>query len=124
MRTLLVALFLLLSLASGFAATAKLAWDAPSGLVGVTVVSYNVKRATVAGGPYVKVNLNPITVLPTDALPWYDSTVPNSPGGAKYYYVVTAMFSDATESAASNEAFFVSPVVVQKGPPENNRIVP
>lgn len=130
MRYLFVLLFvallvvLLFTVTPVFGATAKLAWDPPSGLVGVTVVSYNVKRATVAGGPYVKVNLNPITVLPTNLTPWYDSTVPDSPGGARYYYVVTAMFSDGTESAVSNEAFFVAPVVVTKSPPVNLRVVP
>lgn len=124
MRILLSLLALVMLAAPLSAATAKLAWDAPSGLVGVTVTSYNVKRGTSPGGPYVKVNSNPITVLPTNLTPWYDSTVPDSPGGARYYYVVTAMFSDGTESAVSNEAFFVAPVAVQKSPPVNLRVVP
>ena len=117
-------LWILLLLPPAHGATAKLAWDAPTGLVGVTVTSYNVKRSTTPGGPYVKVNGNPITVLPTNLTPWYDSTVPDAPGGTRYYYVVTAMFSDGTESVGSNEVFFVSPVAVTKGPPVNARVIP
>lgn len=124
MKALLVLLALALAAGPAFGATARLAWDPPTGLVGVTVTSYNVKRATTQGGPYVKVNLNPITVVPTNLTPWYDSTVPDSPGGARYYYVVTATFSDGTESTVSNEAFFVAPVAVTKGPPVNLRVLP
>lgn len=66
-----------------------LSWDA---VVGAT--SYNVKRATTAGGPY---NTSASNVTTTS---YVDTDVIN---GTTYYYVVTAITTDG-ESANSNEA--------------------
>ena len=61
------------------------------------VAGYHVYRGVAAGGPYHRVNGSLV------AGPAYrDSTVL---GGAKYFYVVTAVESDGGESAFSNEVF-------------------
>jgi len=61
------------------------------------VAGYHVYRGVAAGGPYHRVNGSLV------AGPAYsDSTVQ---GGAKYFYVVTAVESDGGESAFSNEVF-------------------
>lgn len=65
-----------------------LSWDAVTGTTG-----YNVKRSTIAGGPYDK----SVPVLGTS---YVDTTVTN---GTTYYYVVTAVTADG-ESGNSNEA--------------------
>lgn len=69
-------------------AQVALTWNAVNG-----ATSYNVKRATVSGGPYTTVS------SPTSAT-YTDTSVTN---GTTYYYVVTAVNAQG-ESAASNEA--------------------
>jgi hypothetical protein len=77
---------------------ATLDWD-PS--TSGSVIGYNVYRGNRSGGPYSRIN----SALDT-------STTANdynvSPGQT-YYYVVTAVNSDLTESAYSNEASAVIP---------------
>jgi fibronectin type 3 domain-containing protein len=65
------------------------------------VAGYNVYRSSVSGGPYTKLNATPVT-----ALTYTDSTVS---AGATYYYVVTDVASDGTESVFSNQATAVVP---------------
>ena len=73
--------------------TATLSWTASSS----PNVTYNVYRGTTSGGPYAtKVNSAPIT-----GLSYVDTTVQ---AGQTYYYVATAVNSDALESAYSNQA--------------------
>ncbi len=66
-----------------------------------TVAGYNVYRATISGGPYSKLNstLNAGTTFT-------DTSVS---AGTTYYYVVTAVASDGTESVFSNQATAVVP---------------
>src|SRR4029453_3870617 len=59
-------------------AQVSLSWTASSGATG-----YNVKRATVSGGPYTTVNPTPIA-----ATSYTDTPLTN---GTTYYYVVTAV---------------------------------
>ncbi|WP_312560198.1 fibronectin type III domain-containing protein [Anaerospora sp.] len=66
-----------------------LSWDAVTDAPG-----YNVKRATIAGGPYTIIANNVATTS------YVDTDVVN---GTTYYYVVTAITADG-ESANSNEA--------------------
>ena len=70
-------------------AQVTLNWDA---VIGAT--NYNVKRSTIAGGPYETIAT---TVTGTS---YVDTNVTN---GTTYYYVVTAVNADG-ESANSNEA--------------------
>ena len=60
-----------------------------------TVAGYNVYRGTVSGGPYSKINTTLIT-----GLTYNDNTVSS---GATYYYVVTAVAADGTESPFSSQ---------------------
>lgn len=85
--------YLLLQISVNLTATADdskviLSWDAVTG-----VTSYNVKRATTAGGPYTTIANNVTTTS------YVDTDVVNG----TYYYVVTAITVDG-ESANSNEA--------------------
>ncbi|HEV2721210.1 MAG TPA: fibronectin type III domain-containing protein, partial [Thermoanaerobaculia bacterium] len=78
---------------TGLAATAgnaqvALSWTASSG-----ATSYNVKRATVSGGPYTTI----ATAVPTNS--YTDTTAAN---GTTYFYVVSAVNSGG-ESANSSE---------------------
>jgi hypothetical protein len=68
-----------------------LTWDAPA----PAVSGYNVYRATVSGGPYMKLtaSLNATTTFA-------DTTVQP---GETYYYVATAVDSSGVESSYSNE---------------------
>jgi fibronectin type 3 domain-containing protein len=66
-----------------------------------TVAGYNVYRGTVSGGPYSKSNTTLIT-----GLTFTDSTVSS---GAAYYYVVTAVAADGTESSFSSQVQAVIP---------------
>jgi hypothetical protein len=66
-----------------------------------TVSGYHVYRSSMSGGAYARITSAPVTsTLYTD---------PAVNGGTTYYYVVTAVDSDGTESAYSNEAFAVIP---------------
>jgi len=74
-----------------------IAWDAavpaPSG--------YNVYRATQSGGPFTKLNSAPLTVLV-----FTDNTVTS---GTTYFYVVTSVAANGTESGFSAQATAVVP---------------
>jgi sialate O-acetylesterase len=74
--------------ATGGNGQVALSWTASSGAAG-----YNVKRATVSGGPYTTVNLGTATS-------YTDTGLSN---GAAYFYVVTATNSGG-ESGNSNQA--------------------
>jgi len=60
------------------------------------VSGYNTYRGTVTGGPYTKLTSTPIVATTYD-----DQSVQ---AGQKYYYVVTSVAADSTESGYSNEA--------------------
>jgi hypothetical protein len=66
-----------------------------------TVAGYNVYRGTLSGGPYSKINSTLIT-----GLTYTDNTVSS---GATYYYVITAVAADGTESSFSNQVQAVIP---------------
>ena len=66
----------------------------------VAAAGYNVKRGTVTGGPYT-------TIASPTAITYTDSTVT---GGAKYFYVVTAVCPTCSESAPSNEVAVTVPL--------------
>jgi hypothetical protein len=74
-----------------------IAWDsatpAPSG--------YNVYRSTQSGGTFAKLNAAPLTVLI-----FTDNTVTS---GTTYFYIVTSIAPDGTESGFSNQATAVVP---------------
>ena len=61
-----------------------------------SVAGYRAYRATSPGGPYTALN-----AAPTPQLRLTDSTVQS---GTTYYYAVTAVAADSTESAYSNQA--------------------
>jgi hypothetical protein len=65
------------------------------------VAGYNVYRGTLSGGPYSKINSTLIT-----GLTYTDNTVSS---GATYYYVITAIAADGTESSFSSQAQAVIP---------------
>ena len=62
-----------------------------------SAVGFNVYRATVAGGPYTKVNS---TLLASSTLSYFDPTVT---GGTKYFYVIASVDSFGVQSVNSNE---------------------
>ena len=78
--------------ATGGSGQVNLSWAASPG-----AASYNVKRATVTGGPYTTVSTPAGSVTGTS---YADTSVTN---GTTYYYVVTAV-NVAGEGPASNEA--------------------
>lgn len=61
-----------------------------------SVIGYRTYRGTTSSGPYSALNSSPISQLQ-----WKDSTVQP---GTTYYYVVTAVASNNTESTYSNQA--------------------
>jgi fibronectin type 3 domain-containing protein len=61
------------------------------------VAGYNIYRATTSGGPYTTL----LNATPTSSVTCIDETVL---AGQTYYYVVKAVGSDGSLSAASNEA--------------------
>jgi hypothetical protein len=67
-------------------------WSASSS----QVIGYNSYRGTVTGGPYTK-----LSSAPTQGTSYIDQNV--QPGGT-YFYVVTSVGTDMTESGFSNEA--------------------
>lgn len=77
-----------------------IAWDASSS---AALQGYNVYRSTVSGGPYTRIS----PVLATSTLLFTDTT-PVS--GKQYFYVVTAVDTSGTESAASTQAAATIPV--------------
>ena len=86
---------------TGTAAAAQhsvdIAWDAATPVP----VGYNVYRATQAAGPFSKLNSAPVT-----SLVFTDSTVV---AGGTYFYIVTSVAADGTESGFSNQATAVVP---------------
>jgi hypothetical protein len=73
------------------------AWDAST----PAASGYNVYRATQSGGPFTKLNAAPITVLI-----FTDNTVAS---GMTYFYTVTSVAADGTESGASPQVTAVVP---------------
>jgi len=73
----------------------SLTWNASTS----SVVGYNVYRGSVSGGPYTLLNSTP-------NLTFTDSTVLS---GQTYYYVVTAVDANGTESIVSNEVTVIIP---------------
>ena len=65
------------------------------------MVGYNVYRSTVSGGPYAR-----ITSGPDGSLSYTDIAVS---AGKSYFYVVTAVEGNGTESTYSNQAMAVIP---------------
>src|SRR5579864_6037419 len=75
-----------------------LSWAASSS---TAVVGYNVYRSTVSGGPYAR-----ITSGPDGSMSYTDIAVS---AGKSYFYVVTAVEGNGTESTYSNQAMAVIP---------------
>jgi hypothetical protein len=75
-----------------------LSWAASSS---TGVVGYNIYRSSVSGGPYARVTSGP------DASLSYTDTAVNA--GSSYFYVVTAVEGNGTESTYSNQARAVIP---------------
>ena len=79
---------------NGVQHVAALSWNAPADVPGVAVVSYNVYRGTATGGPYTFLTgVNP-------GVSHTDNTVVS---GQTYYYAVTTVGADGSESVFSNE---------------------
>lgn len=74
-----------------------IAWDAATPVP----AGYNVYRATQSAGPFSKLNASPVT-----GLLFTDSTVVS---GGTYFYIVTSVAADGTESGFSNQATAVVP---------------
>jgi hypothetical protein len=70
-----------------------LSWAAS---VSLDVAGYNVYRASITGGPYMKLNSSPVS-----SLQYLDTTVSS---GQTYFYVATAVDSVGSESTYSTEA--------------------
>jgi hypothetical protein len=83
---------------TGSGHSATLTWVASTS---ANVAGYNIYRGTTSGGPYTLVN-----TTPTSAVTYLDDTVL---AGQTYYYVVKAVGSDSSLSAASNEALAAVP---------------
>jgi hypothetical protein len=79
-------------------ASVSLSWTASTS---TGVVGYYVYRGTASGGPYTQLNSSPV-----DATTYTDTTVE---AGETYYYVTTAVTSQGTQSAYSNQAKAVVP---------------
>jgi hypothetical protein len=86
---------------SGTGTTVQHSVDVNWGASTSTVAGYNVYRGTVSGGPYSKINTTLIA-----GLTFTDNTVSS---GATYYYVVTAVAADGTESSFSSQVQAVIP---------------
>ena len=86
------------AVSTGVPHTVSLTWIASSS---PNVAGYNVYRGAKAGGPYLKMNPNPLP-----ALSYTDTSVAN---GQTYYYVTTAVDTQNLESDYSNSAQAVIP---------------
>ena len=86
---------------SGTGSTVQHSVDVNWGASTSTVAGYNVYRGTVSGGPYSKINTTLIT-----GLTFTDNAVSS---GATYYYVVTAVAADGTQSSFSSQVQAVIP---------------
>jgi hypothetical protein len=80
------------SCVTGSGHSATLTWVASSS---TNLAGYNVYRGTTSGGPYALVNAAPVS-----SVSFTDTTVQ---AGQTYYYVVKAVGTDNSLSAASNE---------------------
>jgi len=83
---------------TGWNGRIDLSWPAATG-----AVAYDIKRATVSGGPYAIVASVPSTV---PYLTYSDTGVTN---GVTYYYVVAAVSSTGVQSAFSSETLATIP---------------
>ena len=90
---------------SGLATTGGNGQVALTWTAGTGAASYNVKRATVTGGPYT-------TIGSATATSYTDSTVTN---GTTYYYVVSSV-NTAGESANSNQASATPQLAIPAAP--------
>jgi hypothetical protein len=86
---------------SGSGSTVQHSVDVNWGASTSTVAGYYVYRGTKSGGPYTKLNSTPVT-----ALTYHDATVSS---GTTYFYVITAVAQDGTESGFSPQATAVVP---------------
>jgi hypothetical protein len=86
------------SCVTGVGHSASLSWVASTS---TNVAGYNIYRGSTSGGQYVQLN-----AIPVSALTYSDTTVQ---AGQTYYYVVKAVGSEGSLSAASNEAPAVIP---------------
>lgn len=112
MKRFLPLLFLLFA-ASAFAQAAhsvSLVWSAPT--TGGSVTGYNVKRATVSGGPYTTIGTS--TTAGTTGNPFVDAS--SLVEGTTYWYVITATGpgGESANSTQSNPALIPFSV---PGPP-------
>jgi hypothetical protein len=82
--------------AEGSTDTVSLTWDAPSGIHGAAVESYNIYRSTSPGSGYVKINDQPVT-----GTSFVDTSCED---GVRYYYVLTSLDDEGIESSMSQEA--------------------
>lgn len=72
-------------------------------------VTYNIYRSTVSGGPYVKVNAAPVTLLS------YEDLASNLTVSTTYFYVATAV-SGLNESVYSNQVSVTTPATFPANP--------
>jgi hypothetical protein len=86
---------------SGAGSTVQHSVDVNWGASSSTVAGYYVYRGSISGGPYRRINSTLI-----NGLTFTDSTVSS---GATYYYVVTAVAADGTESTFSTQVQAVIP---------------
>lgn len=87
-------------------------WNWTQG-TGSAATQFNVKRATVSGGPYTQIGNVPVGQL--TYIDQGNSTGNSLPEGAQFFYVVTAA-NGAGESAPSNEAGATIPKSVPVAP--------
>lgn len=111
MKTFLAVL--LLSLSAFAQHSVQVSWGVPAG--GGQVTGYNIKRGTVAGGPYVTVGTT------TTALTFTDTSTAVQTEGAVFKYVMTAT-GPGGESANSQEVSATIPFSAP-GAPTNPTVV-
>jgi len=91
---------------SGFAQTAHhndLSWNWAQGS-GSTAKTFNVKVATISGGPYTVIASVPVTQLT------FSDASAGLTDGSTHFYVITAVAGDGTtESSPSNEIKLITP---------------
>lgn len=93
--TLLSVLAILMSVAQAFAHDVALTCTAGTG--GGTVSGFNIKRASVAGGPYTTLNSTPLATCSFD-----DTSAAVQAEGTTFFYVMSAT-GPGGESPNSNE---------------------
>ncbi len=86
-----------------FNSIVPLTWDAPNSNPGDTVSFYNIYRADSSSGPYSLIgSCDPAVRNYSDNEDYIDNTVTNF---NYYYYVLTAVYTDAEESGYSSEVY-------------------